>query len=111
MARFYSNENVPRPAVEELRRLGHDVLTSAEAGTANLAVPDHEVLAFAVAQDRIVLTLNRRHFVRLHHENPRHCGIVTCTYDPDFERQARRIHDAVQVESEIRGKLLRVNRQ
>lgn len=34
MARFYSNENFPFPAVEELRRLGHDVVTMAEAGHA-----------------------------------------------------------------------------
>ncbi|MCL4832054.1 MAG: hypothetical protein KJZ86_06420 [Caldilineaceae bacterium] len=27
MARFYANENFPFPVVEELRRLGHDVLT------------------------------------------------------------------------------------
>jgi len=31
----------------ELRRLGHDVLTSLDAGKANSAVPDAEVLAFA----------------------------------------------------------------
>lgn len=35
MARFYSNENVPIQAVRELRRLGHDVLTSIEAQNAN----------------------------------------------------------------------------
>jgi hypothetical protein len=27
MARLYTNENFPRPAAEELRLLGHDVLT------------------------------------------------------------------------------------
>ena len=27
MARLYSNENFPLPVVEELRQLGHDVLT------------------------------------------------------------------------------------
>jgi len=35
MARFYSNENFPRRAVEAVRELGHDVLTSHEAGRAN----------------------------------------------------------------------------
>lgn len=30
MARLYANENFPLPAVEELRRLGHDVLTTYE---------------------------------------------------------------------------------
>ena len=53
MARFYSNENVPMQVVLELRRLGHDVLTTLDAGKANSAVPDPEVLAFAVAEGRV----------------------------------------------------------
>ena len=40
MARLYSNENFPLPVVEELRRLGHSVLTIQETGKANQAVPD-----------------------------------------------------------------------
>ena len=40
MARLYADENFPFPAVEELRRLGHDVLTSHEGGQAGQAVPD-----------------------------------------------------------------------
>jgi hypothetical protein len=66
MARLYANENFPLPAIEELRRLGHDVLTSYESGRAGQAVPDEDVLAFAVAEARILITLNRKHFVRLH---------------------------------------------
>jgi hypothetical protein len=34
MASLYTNENVPLEVVAELRRLGHDVLTSYEAGNA-----------------------------------------------------------------------------
>ncbi len=34
MARIYANENFPLPVVEELRRLGHDVVTSLESGNA-----------------------------------------------------------------------------
>ena len=42
MARFYTNENIPLPVVVELRRLGHDVVTSLDAGNANSAVPDEK---------------------------------------------------------------------
>jgi hypothetical protein len=49
MIRFYTNENIPAQVVAELRRLGHDVMTSLDAGRANSAVPDDEVLAFAGA--------------------------------------------------------------
>jgi len=58
LARFYSNENVALPLVLHLRTLGHDVLTSLDAGNANSAVPDVEVLAFATNQERILLTYN-----------------------------------------------------
>ena len=37
MARFYSNENIPLQVVTELRRLGHHVLTSLDAGNSNAA--------------------------------------------------------------------------
>ncbi len=63
MAGLYTDENFPLPAVEELPRLGHDVLTLTEAGQ---AVPDAEVLALAVAAGRMLVTLNRKHFIRLH---------------------------------------------
>ena len=58
MARFYSNENFPQLAVDELRRLGHGVLTVLESGRANQAIPDEEVLAFSVAENRAILILN-----------------------------------------------------
>ena len=47
MARIYSNENFPLPVVERLRELGHDVLTTFDAGQNNQALPDEDVLAFA----------------------------------------------------------------
>jgi hypothetical protein len=56
VARFDSNENIALPAVVELRRLGHDVLTSMDAGNANASVPDDEVLAFAAREGRILLS-------------------------------------------------------
>lgn len=110
MARIYSNENFPLPVVEELRRLGHDVLTAAESGRADRKIPDDQVLTFAISQDRAVLTLNRRHFVRLHAEHPQHRGIIVCTFDEDFAAQAARIHDSIATVPELVGALLRVNR-
>ena len=104
MARFYADENFPLPVVEALRKLGHDILTVLEAGQAEQAIPDAEVLAFAEGQNRTVLTLNRKHFVRLHVAHPNHLGIV-CTFDPDFAGQA-----AVGAQSSTEGQLIRVNR-
>lgn len=109
MARLYANENFPLPVVNELRRLGHDVLTTQDTGRAEQAVPDEEVLEFAVNQKRAVITLNRKHFVQLHRRESDHSGIIVCTFDRDFMAQAQRIHDATSV-SELAGKLIRVNR-
>jgi len=59
MARPYSNENFPLQVVAGLRGLGHDVLTLYESGKANQSIPDADVLAFAVREGRILITLNR----------------------------------------------------
>jgi hypothetical protein len=111
MARFYSNENIAIQVVKELRRLVHDVPTSADAGNANVAVPDADVLAFAIAQGRILLSHNRRHFLSLHQHRTRdHAGMILCTFDPDFGRQAQRIDAATATMENMRNILLRVNR-
>jgi len=110
MARLYADENFPFPVVEELGRLGHDVLTLQEAGKAGQSVSDEAVLAFACADDRILLTLNRKHFIRLHNKQLHHAGIVVCTFDPDFVGQARRIHEAIEAQVQLSDQLVRVNR-
>ena len=110
MARFYSNENFPRPVVLTLRTLGHDVLTIQETGRADQALPDEAVLEFATQENRAVLTLNRLHFIRLHLARPQHAGIVVCTFDAVFTAQAERIHQAVAGRDSLAGQLMRVNR-
>lgn len=110
MARLYSNENFPMPVVEELRRLGHEVLTTLEAGEAGKSAPDEQVLAFATAQARALVTLNRKHFIHLHNANPDQAGIIVCSFDPDFSRLAQRIHDAINSKSQLSGELIRINR-
>ncbi len=109
MARFYANENFPYPVVEELRRLGHDALTIQETGRGEQAVPDAEVLGFAADEQRCVLTINRKDFIQLHRQSSQHAGIVVCTFDPDFQAQAERIHLSVD-NIALSGKLIRVNR-
>ncbi len=110
MAQFYADENFPLPTVEALRKLGHDILTIQEDGKDNQRYPDHAVLSAASKQGRAVLTTNRRHFIQLHLQSTDHAGIVACTYDPDFQRQAERIDAIVASLVSLSGQLLRVNR-
>lgn len=110
MARLYSDENFPYPVVEHLRQLGHDVLTIHQDGKANQQFPDESVLAAAISYNRAVLTVNRKHFRRLHQVFPSHSGIILCTYDPDYVGQAHRIHEALSEAIVMEGVLFRVNR-
>lgn len=110
MARFYSNENFPFPSVEALRKLGHNVLTTFESGQAGKAIPDEEVLLYSIKEHRAIITLSRKHFIKLHDEHPHHCGIIVCTFDHDFDSLANRIHIAVSSSSPLDGKLIRINR-
>ena len=110
MARLYTNENFPRRIAELLRSLGHDVLTSQEAGNANQGIPDEDVLTVAMQEGRAVVTINRRDFIRLHRQRPDHAGIIVCTQDPDLQGQAARIDQSIQAAGSLAGKLLRVNR-
>ncbi len=109
MARLYANENFPMPAVEELRRLGHDVLTTFESGQAGQAIPDEQVLAFAKKESRILLTINRKHFKRLHAMDSNHFGIVACTFDANFVALAQRIHAALE-QQHTANQFVRINR-
>jgi predicted nuclease of predicted toxin-antitoxin system len=110
VARLYANENFPLPVVQALRSLGHDVLTVREAGYDNQRVSDEEVVALAVADDRAIITINRRDFIRLHRRQPDHRGIIACTEDADSEGQARRIDQAITTSGDLAGALIRVYR-
>lgn len=110
MAQIYANENFPLPVVEALRRLGHDVLTVRDAGYDNQRIDDEAVLAFAAAQQRILVTINRRDFIGLHKRQQEHYGIIACTEDSDTDGQAQRIDAAIRTTDTLAGALLRVNR-
>ena len=107
---LYADENFPLRVVEELRRLGHDVLTALEDGKANQAVTDADLLARAIELKRALLTLNRQDFKRLHLQVPNHAGIIICTEDPDRAGQAERINRSILETVELQGKLIRVYR-
>jgi len=108
---LYADENIPLRVVEELRRLGVDVLTVLEDGRANQSITDQIILARATELGRAILTLNRKDFKRLHLQGPGHAGIIICTEDPDRHGQAQRIVESIANMEELRGQLIRVYRR
>ncbi len=87
MAALYANENFPLQIAQALRLLGHDVLTSQQAGNANRSIPDSEVLGYASEHQRVLLTLNKRDFIKLHQQGVQHAGIIVCTQDPALRHE------------------------
>ncbi len=73
-------------------------------------MPDPQVLEYAVEQKRVLITMNRRHFIKLHEQEPKHFGIIVCTFDPDFAGLAARIDRELGLVGETRGQLIRINR-
>jgi len=110
MARLYADEQFPKLVSELLRTMGYDVLTVQEANNDNLGIADEDVLAFAIKDNRAVITLNRQDFIRLHRSSSEHCGIVVCTNDIDRTRMALRISEAIAIVEPSNCKLIRVVR-
>jgi hypothetical protein len=68
--------------------MGAEESLSARCGRAIVQV---WVLLRRTQENRAVLTLNRRDFMKLHKRSPAHGGIIACTTDADYGRQANRI--------------------
>ena len=94
MARLFAGEDFSAPVVELLRQVGHDLLTVKDIGRANQRWPDEDVFSYAMLENRVLLTKNRRHFYKLHLEHPTHPGIIACTENPHFSQLADLIHQA-----------------
>ena len=113
MIKLYSNENFPQKVVELLREKGYDVLTTKDAGKAGVGIPDEEVLAFAIQENRVLITINRKDFIRLHKGSPIHPGIIVCTENHDLVAFAESIHEEIYFleQGGLQGQLLRVYRK
>ena len=109
MARLYTDENFS-PGIAARLRPAHDVLTCQQAGQSGRGVSDEQVLAFAHALGRAILTHNRKHFRHLHEAGREHSGIIICTADPDASALSDRIDTAIAAEGKLAGKLIRVVR-
>ncbi|MGL5808038.1 MAG: DUF5615 family PIN-like protein [Xenococcaceae cyanobacterium] len=110
MIRLYADEQFPFPVVDRLRVMGYDVLTVRDAKQDNKQIPDDEVLKFATAVQRAVITQNRKDFIRLHNRQPNHAGIIVCTKNLNWDSFATEINRALTGKESIVGELIRVNR-
>ena len=110
MTRLYTNENIALGVVARLRELGHDVLTSHDAGRANQRIPDEKVLRDATGEDRALITHNYTDFRDIHRDGAVHAGIIAPTVDTDFTALATRIDEVLAQENPLPEKLVRVTK-
>lgn len=73
--RYFMDEHYPAAVSKALRERGIDVLTVQEAGRATL--PDPDQLAFALAEDRVMVTFDTD-YLALHQSGDPHAGIAWC---------------------------------
>src|SRR5260221_497782 len=104
---LYADEDFAFPMVEELRLLGHDVLTAQEDG--RRAASDPHILAGAHTLGGAFLTYNRWDYERLDRQGAAHTGILSAPRDEDYPALAARIHAALAAQAPGRW-CLRVNR-
>lgn len=76
--RLYHDEDIPLTLAQALQNRGVDVITTQEAGTVSNS--HEEQLIFAVKNNRVRLTHNKKHFIQLHneyiHNKKDHYGII-----------------------------------
>jgi predicted nuclease of predicted toxin-antitoxin system len=109
---FYSNENFPIVMVNLLRAEGHDVLTSYEAGQANQRIPDDQVLRYATATNRILITENRQDFIDLHRNTTNHPGIIIFKSDRDYAGKIKAMTDFLAEDGQsLENRLIRIKKQ
>ena len=83
MPQLLADECFAFGVVTLLREAGIDVVTVRDLGRADRQLPDDEVLRIAHQTGRVVLTFNRREFIRLHHDGASHVGIIVCKRPKD----------------------------
>jgi hypothetical protein len=116
MARFLADEQYPARIQMRLRRLGHDVVSirQFDSDKSGSGISDHDVLRIAVGEDRILLTLNRKHFQALHDSRGfgRHRGIIACQRDDaNPAAQAKAIDELVKSMMHMHGQFHVVRRK
>ncbi|MEX2287003.1 MAG: DUF5615 family PIN-like protein [Planctomycetaceae bacterium] len=115
MVRLFADEQFPARATRRLRLLGYNVLTVQDINFSKYgdSKTDQQVLEIAMNDNRAVVTLNRKDFVRLAEEIHWHSGIIVCVRrrrGADHLARAidRAIKDTLSDHRHLTGILIRV---
>jgi len=107
--RLYLDHDVDVALAARLQQMGHDVLTTREAG--HTEASDERQLTFATREGRVFLTHNRRDFRRLHRQwieaGRVHAGIIISAHLPigELERRLLRLF-SIYTAADLQGRLI-----
>jgi hypothetical protein len=101
MARLVARDDFPLPVIEELRLLGHDIVTVPAEGVSRDVSPG--------AKPRVWLTLDPDQSAGAHRAAPAHSGIVAVKPGKTYAGLAQRIHDALKAHARISRQLVVVD--
>ena len=101
--RFFFDEDVrrSRAVADELRLRGIDALTTAEARRASLRLPDSDQLSFAAANDRVLVTQDRRLVPGIPHKGAVVMRSIGVKDYADFLELVARVYSAGEIENQV----------
>lgn len=82
--RFLANENFPLPSVHLLRHAGHNVAAITEESP---GIADDQILARAVAEERIILTFDRDYGELIYRMGLGAASVLLLRYEPHTPRE------------------------
>lgn len=105
------DEDFNHKVLKVLAEASYDVTSIRELGLDRKWFSDEDVLKTAIELNRIVLTHNKKDFIKLHRNTEWHPGIITCYQTADYEVLANQVLNLLQEVDSFESKLYRINRQ
>lgn len=105
------DEDFNHKVLKGLADASYDVTSIKELGLDRQWFSDEDVLKMAIELGRVVLTHNKRDFIRLHRKTDEHQGIITCYQTSDHETLTSKILQLLEEVDSFENKLFRVYKQ
>ena len=105
------DEDFNHKVLKILTEVPYDVTSIKELGLDRKWFSDEDVLKTAIELNRVILTHNKRDFIKLHRKAEWHPGIITCYQTADFETLAGKIISLIEGVDSFENSLFRINKQ
>jgi len=105
------DEDFNHKVLKGLADASYDVTSIRDLGLDRQWFSDEDVLKTAIELGRIVLTHNKRDFIRLHRKTNQHPGIITCYQTSDHDTLTGKILQLLEEVDSFENNLFRIYKQ